>query len=345
MIAGIQKLWIALYSDLNSAGFHCNGKRVSYSFKTGKTWVELPIARDTSIHEVNDYSVDLKSVVFGMDMVFSNYISKRVVVAYLTSSGDYRSIGFDNSIILNLKYELGSAPGDLSGCQLSFAASSKIKIESINTSILILNPINLGLLYNWFAVSDIRNIAPEGWHVPSLIEIHDLVENQLMLDPLLRGIPFKETGLTHWASPNEFASNEYGFNAIGSGFRGWNGTFYFINEQFNAWLSTLGSIGQATTMPLFYDNANFNYGANDYYQFGLSVRLIKNDSDNTGSVTDIDGNVYPTVSIGNQVWMAKNLAVTRYRNGDSIPEVTGDTEWGEQITGARCAYNNDPLNI
>ena len=46
-----------------------------------------------------------------------------------------------------------------------------------------------------------------------------------------------------------------------------------------------------------------------------------------GTVTDIDGNNYGTIAIGDQVWMAGNLKVTRYSDGSDIPMVTGESEW------------------
>ncbi|NHZ85449.1 MAG: hypothetical protein GWP19_06170 [Planctomycetia bacterium] len=64
-----------------------------------------------------------------------------------------------------------------------------------------------------------------------------------------------------------------------------------------------------------------------------------------GTVTDIDGNVYKTVKIGEQVWMAENLKVTRYRNGNRISNVTNNSRWSKLKTGAYCAYDNDDINI
>ncbi|MBN1998490.1 fibrobacter succinogenes major paralogous domain-containing protein [candidate division KSB1 bacterium] len=61
----------------------------------------------------------------------------------------------------------------------------------------------------------------------------------------------------------------------------------------------------------------------------------------TGTVTDIDGNVYKTVKIGDQWWVAENLKVTHYRNGDPIPNVTGSSEWANLSTGATCNYDNN----
>ena len=65
-----------------------------------------------------------------------------------------------------------------------------------------------------------------------------------------------------------------------------------------------------------------------------------------GTVTDIDGNVYQTLVIGDQEWMAENLKVTHYRNGDIIPNVTGSMAWAfpNLWTGAYCVYDNDPLH-
>lgn len=61
------------------------------------------------------------------------------------------------------------------------------------------------------------------------------------------------------------------------------------------------------------------------------------------TVTDIDGNVYNTVTIGTQVWMVENLKTTRYNDGAAIPNVTEYT-WGNLLTDAYCWYNNDVAN-
>jgi len=63
-----------------------------------------------------------------------------------------------------------------------------------------------------------------------------------------------------------------------------------------------------------------------------------------GTVTDIDGNTYQTVKIGNQWWMAENLKVINYRNGNAIPNITDRGEWINLTTGAYCIYGNDINN-
>jgi uncharacterized protein (TIGR02145 family) len=63
-----------------------------------------------------------------------------------------------------------------------------------------------------------------------------------------------------------------------------------------------------------------------------------------GSVTDQEGNSYATIVIGGQEWMAQNLSVTKYQNGDPIPNVTAETEWANLTTGAWVYYENNSFN-
>jgi len=61
-------------------------------------------------------------------------------------------------------------------------------------------------------------------------------------------------------------------------------------------------------------------------------------------VVDIDGNVYQTVQIGDQVWMAENLKVSHYRNGDAISTGHSDSEWQSLSTGAYAVYEDNESN-
>ena len=78
---------------------------------------------------------------------------------------------------------------------------------------------------------------------------------------------------------------------------------------------------------------------------GDDNKAVAPDNSTTGTVTDIDGNVYQTVKIGTQWWMAENLRVTHYRNGDTIPNVTDSATWVNLTTGAWSAYAHDPNNV
>lgn len=61
-------------------------------------------------------------------------------------------------------------------------------------------------------------------------------------------------------------------------------------------------------------------------------------------VTDIEGNTYPTIIIGDQEWMAENLRVGKFQNNDLIPIVSNNLQWRNTITSATCWYNNDSTN-
>ena len=90
------------------------------------------------------------------------------------------------------------------------------------------------------------------------------------------------------------------------------------------------------------DPTNYMYRIFSYHQKGNSTH--SNEINLATSVTDVDGNKYTFVQIGQQVWMDKNLEVETYRNGDVIPQVTDAKEWAALKTGAWCYHSNNKAN-
>ena len=78
-------------------------------------------------------------------------------------------------------------------------------------------------------------------------------------------------------------------------------------------------------------------------QHSCGAANVHNPNLNYGSMTDQEGNVYKTIVIGTQEWMAENLKTSIYRNGDLIPNITNAAEWSGLSTGAWVFYNNDSL--
>ncbi len=84
---------------------------------------------------------------------------------------------------------------------------------------------------------------------------------------------------------------------------------------------------------------NKKYFAVSFFAFLISHQLV---SQNT--ISDIDGNQYNTVTIGEQEWMAENLRVTRYRNGDEILFDQGHNVWQQSVEGIWTYYDEDENN-
>ncbi|MBN2411764.1 T9SS type A sorting domain-containing protein [candidate division KSB1 bacterium] len=134
-----------------------------------------------------------------------------------------------------------------------------------------------GALYNWYVVNDSRNIAPEGWHVPSAEEWLTLADYLGGAD--VAGGKLKETGTTHWTSPNEAATNESGFTALPGGCRRYSGGFYEIGNSSYWWSSTsyynpIFSTNNALIRYIFYNHSNF-IPYNERQEYGYSVRCLK----------------------------------------------------------------------
>jgi len=206
-------------------------------------------------------------------------------------------------------------------------------------------PIKYGMLYNWYAASDSRNIASIGWSVPTRTEYITLAN--YVGTNLTAGAYLKEVGLSNWQTPNTGATNYSGFNARGSGYRVL-GVYGHLYQDFNSWSSSLESSTYAYFFALFYNNTTEQHGAHRTYE-GKSLRLLKDTTTltngQTGQYIGNDGKAYRTICIGTQEWLADNLAETKYRDGSTIPEVTDNTAWSALTTGGCCAYNNDHSNI
>ena len=106
------------------------------------------------------------------------------------------------------------------------------------------------------------------------------------------------------------------------------------------WFGTNGTI--LDTQSKFKFTRNYQKTIN--IQLNTSGINLNFEGWNNNSVTDIDGNVYKTVTIGNQTWMAENLKTIHYRNGDPIPNVTDNYEWASLYSGAYCWYDNNLTN-
>jgi uncharacterized protein (TIGR02145 family) len=76
----------------------------------------------------------------------------------------------------------------------------------------------------------------------------------------------------------------------------------------------------------------------------LYVAGCSSTTSNTQTVTDINGNVYPTVQIGEQTWMAENLRTTQYADGTPIANIIDDDQWARLDFGAWAYYDHNPAN-
>ena len=149
-----------------------------------------------------------------------------------------------------------------------------------NTS---LNSDTYGRLYNWFTVDNNastkvasnggKNICPTGWHVPTYAEWTTLT--YYLGGQNLAGYKLKETGTTHWTTPNTGATNETGFTALPGGYRFiGDGAFYYILTNGFWWSSTAFSTSNAWNMYVS-NSDNYFYSGDRAKQYGISVRCLR----------------------------------------------------------------------
>jgi len=129
-----------------------------------------------------------------------------------------------------------------------------------------------GRLYNWYAVKDSRNIAPNGWHVAT--EADWEVLTTYLGGESIAGGKLKEIGLTHWQSPNTGATNETGFTGLPGGFCFVDGVSFYMGSIARWWSSTKIDNTSAQGRVMAYNSGEFHIGSYSML-FGLSVRCVK----------------------------------------------------------------------
>ena len=195
-----------------------------------------------------------------------------------------------------------------------------------------------GKLYNWIAVEDDNELAPKGWHVPSIEEWEKLID--YLGGVKYAGKKLKEAGYEHWDNSYENGTNESGFSALPSGMLINPKWFEGLGRSAIWWPSSFGMLSYSA-LNVGIGNGEVCY-ASENESMGFAVRCVKDI--NCEPLIDIDGNSYPTVQIGNQIWMKENLRVSKYRNGDEIPNIVENEEWERLKTGACCNYENNIEN-
>jgi uncharacterized protein (TIGR02145 family) len=76
-------------------------------------------------------------------------------------------------------------------------------------------------------------------------------------------------------------------------------------------------------------------------QHSCGADSVHNQNLTYGNMNDQEGNIYKTIIIGSQEWMAENLKTSIYRNGETIVNVTDNAQWHDLTTPACCSYQND----
>lgn len=233
---------------------------------------------------------------------------------------------------------------------------------SCNTSFGTLwSPSNVqnGLLYNAFSMKDVRELTPEGWHIPTEAEWDVLALYCGGYD--VAGGKLRANSKMNWNRSlyySVISNDEYQFSSFGSGYR--SGDEYNPN---NISFYNAGSEIMLATYPTYdYDPDNpflwtlyYIYHNNDSlgivinatpYQNGVSVRCIRDTAVGWVSdekVKDYDNNVYSTIQIGTQIWLRQNLATIHYNNGDGINYVSDVGQWMVTTTGAYCFNSVEPI--
>jgi uncharacterized protein (TIGR02145 family) len=207
------------------------------------------------------------------------------------------------------------------------------------------NTVKLGYYYSGYTAS-LANFAPTGWRVPTLTDINNLVT--ALGGASVAGGKLKENSLTYWDSPNTGANNSSLMTLRGSGVKQIVSDFDLVNQEGYITTQTVSSGDNFHCLITDYLSASTVITGTFAQKFlGMPVRLIKTDSADPGTMTDYEGNIYPTITIGSQVWVAVNWKSGFLNDGTPIVTRANNSEWTANAGSnpSKCALNFNESNV
>lgn len=197
----------------------------------------------------------------------------------------YQTVTIGNQVWMaeNLKY-LPSVVGPGTGSQTTpYYYVNGYNGTDVNAAKATTNYSTYGVLYNWPAAmagatssqanpSGVQGVCPTGWHVPSDAEWTVLTD--YLGGEGVAGGKLKETGTTHWTSPNTGATNETGFTALPGGTRYPNGSFSIVGDYGYWWSATEYNASSAWGRFVYYDLSNV-FRDRYFKEVGISVRCVR----------------------------------------------------------------------
>jgi uncharacterized protein (TIGR02145 family) len=241
------------------------------------------LAANTTYY-VRAYATNSVETTYGTQVSFTTSSEAQTGTVTDIDGNVYNTITIDSQVWLkeNLKatkYNDGTAIPNITVNTAWAALTTGAYSDYSNTPA---NSTTYGRLYNWYAVDNNaatkvasnggKNVCPTSWHVPSDAEWTTLTT--FLGGETVAGGKLKETGTTHWLSPNTGATNETGFTALPGALRDYDGTYSIIGRDGFWWSSTEYANTYALFRNLYYSNANV-YVSNLYKPFGFSVRCVR----------------------------------------------------------------------
>lgn len=227
------------------------------------------------------YATNSFGTEYGNEVFFTNKTSGSYTDNRDGNTYDWVRIGDQIWMAKNLAYLPNVSPPSSESETDSYYYVYDYEGSSVGTAKATSNYQTYGVLYNWPAAIE---SCPSGWHLPGdeewkEMEIY-LGMSQSEADDINHrgtdeGGKLKETGTTHWVSPNEGATNESGFTALPGGYRNYGGTFSFVGVYGYWWSSST----EHSSVYAWLRDMNYNHSDVRRYrsskESGFSVRCVR----------------------------------------------------------------------